>query len=119
MMKRLVLAVTVVVVGLLASASFSQAGRIPDPGIAVKAAEAYQTVVFHDYFYRFQVAKVEVVGSGNGRLILSVYDQDGDLVASDAGEDCSVSWTPTLFQQYTIEVRNPNGYIVGFVIRTN
>ncbi|HZU38708.1 MAG TPA: hypothetical protein VFA18_22465 [Gemmataceae bacterium] len=118
-MKRMVLAVALVAMGLLGWTGFSQAGRMPDPGIALDTAQAHQTVVYHDNFAGLSTAQVQAVASGGSTLILGVYDAAGNLVALNTGSSPSASWTPLLSQEYTIKVLNPNDSAVGFVIRTN
>jgi hypothetical protein len=68
----------------------------------------------HTYSYRMVPgarATVIVIGDGDTDLDLFVYDQFGNLVASDTdtSDDCAVVFVPAAAGPYTIHVKNLGG----------
>ncbi|HVS37612.1 MAG TPA: hypothetical protein VMS17_18765 [Gemmataceae bacterium] len=107
---RFLLAVVVTAVATTAA----HADRLTGPGEDRMFAPAHTTVRYTDLFWGFRPAVVTVAGERGRVLELQVYDADGNLVGSDTGDSCTVSWTPRRVGPYTIKVINrsaiPNFY---------
>jgi hypothetical protein len=103
----------------LSSAAF--AGRVPDPGIAHSRAEAHGSVRYVDVFAGGELATITVTGDGDTDLDLFVYDEFGNLIASDTdpGDFCVVHFTPRWTGRFTIVVRNLGGVYNDYTLRTN
>ena len=65
-------------------------------------------------------AMVVAIGNGASDLDLSIYDEDGVLVAKDddATDDCIVAWTPRWTGEFHIVVKNL-GRSTNNVLRSN
>lgn len=55
-----------------------------------------------------EIAEVFVMGNGSSLIDLYLYDNNGNLIASDMKniDNCYISFTPPLTQQFSIEIRN-------------
>ncbi len=88
---KILIPMAVVVTAL---ATIAEAGAIPGPKVTSDSVNAYTTDVYHIAF--------------DTDLDLFVYDEAGDLVASDTDytDDCLAAWTPYCTQVFTIKVEN-------------
>ena len=82
-MKKFVLSLAIV--GVLAFASVSEAGRIGGPGSDVFTVQGYQSVSYNITFEGGKVAEVAIVGDGRTDLDLFVYDASGKLIRQGIG----------------------------------
>ena len=73
--------------------------------------EAHATDVYHISFYAGELATVVVTGDGDTDLDLYIYDQFGNLVASDTDttDVCIGQFVPTLTGSFRIELKNLGG----------
>jgi hypothetical protein len=106
---------------LVASGSAAYAGRTRGPGIDHGVAEAYSTVQYHDRFAGGRWATITVDGDGDTDLDLFVYDENGNLVASDTDrlDYCVVSFVPRRTGTFRIVVENLGSVYNRFTIETN
>jgi hypothetical protein len=102
-MKRFFLSLAAL---LVATVAIAPAGPVAGGQLADHRVEAYSTDVFRLRFEGGEAAWVGVVGDGDTELVLSVYDANGHLIASDRGSRCVVAWTPRWTGSFTIKVRN-------------
>ena len=72
------------------------------------SVKAHTTDVFTLTFRANERACVIVSGDGDTDLDLFIYDENGNLIASDtdAGDDCIVTWNPRWTGTFTIKVKN-------------
>lgn len=105
---------------LFAGAS-AQAGRTRGPGIQNARVPAGGTVTLNDTFSADQVAEVYVLGDGDTDLDLYVYDENGNLIASDTDnlDVCFVRWNPKWTGGFRIVIKNLGGVYNEFTIETN
>ena len=68
-----------------------------------------------------RVAEVIVEGDGDTELDLYIYDQNGNLVASDDDDSdyCVATWTPRWTGTFTIVVMNRGSVYNRYTLRTN
>src|SRR5437773_530020 len=108
-MKKFVLSLAIV--GVLAFASVSEAGRVGGPGSDVFTVQGYQSVSYNITFEGGKVAEVAIVGDGRTDLDLFVYDASGKLIRQGIGpiDIESLSWVPPSTQTYRVVVVNLGG----------
>jgi len=77
-----------------------------------EVVRARTTDVWEFRFYGDEAAAVVVRGDGTTDLDLYVYDENGNLIASDtdASDYCIASWTPKWTGRFTIKIVNL-GYV--------
>lgn len=77
--------------------------------------------VFNLSFRAGQTAEVAIIGDGDTDLDLYVYDQNGNLIGSDADytDNCYVSWTPRWTGNFKIKVINRGRVYNDYVLLTN
>jgi hypothetical protein len=82
---------------------------------------AHSTNVYHMEFYGGATARIEVDGDNDTDLDVYVYNEYGQLVASDTDELdlCIVRWTPRRTGLYRIEVVNLGGVYNRFTLQSN
>ena len=70
--------------------------------------DSNSTVYYEAYFRGSEAAAVSVSGDGDTDLDLYIYDEYGNLMASDTDitDQCIVGFTPKRTGCYRIEVRN-------------
>jgi hypothetical protein len=85
------------------------------------AVRAHTTDQFMIRFKENEVAAVMVSGDGDTDLDLFVYDEFGNLIASDTdGTDtCYVQWTPRWTGPFLVRVKNLGGVFNRYTLRTN
>jgi hypothetical protein len=119
-MKRAILMAALVMVGLTGLNLPAQAGRVANPGSAFSTAAPYGAVYFSDeWFYGGQTATVRVIGDGDTRLFVEVFNEFGRRVDFDSGYICVLSWQPLVAGRYTIKVTNLGGVSNFFYMETN
>ncbi len=99
----------------------AEAGRAGGPGTQVDRVQARGTVVYEERFWGGELAQVLVEGDGDTDLDLYIYDEYGNLVASDTDytDVCLGQWYPPRTGYYRIEVRNLGSVYNEFSIVTN
>lgn len=88
---------------------------------------AYGTVYAHSYtyynakFWANEIAEVAVSGDGDTDLDLYVYDENGNLIASDTDytDDCYVRFSPRWTGLFRIKIVNRGGVYNNYAIVTN
>ena len=72
------------------------------------AVEAYSTDVYTVKCYGGEVTRVVVDGDGDTDLDLYVYDENGNLIASDTDytDYCVAAWRPNWTGYFTIRIVN-------------
>ena len=111
-MKRFLLPLVMTAGLVLSAVNSAFAGRVPQPGVDHKLIAGYATVAYHgEYFRGGELAVIAVEGDGDSNLDLYVYDENGNLIASDTGtgDFCVVRFTPRWTGAFTIKVVN-RGY---------
>ena len=107
---------------LLGSAMLAKASAVGGPQSNLDTCVlAYGTDVYHVTFYGGELAEVAVRGDGDTDLDLFIFDEFGNLIASDidSGDLCLVQWYPGWTGTFRIEVRNLGGVYNRYQIATN
>lgn len=107
---------------LLGSAMLANASAVGGPKVNLNTVVlAYDVDVYHVTFYGGELAEVAVRGDGDTDLDLFIYDEFGNLVASDidGGDLCLAQWFPGWTGTFRIEVRNLGGVYNRYQIATN
>lgn len=105
MRKTLILALTVTV--LLGSTTVF-AGRVLGPAYKTDIVGARCTDTYCEVFRANEEARIIVAGDGDTDLDLYVYDENGNLIESDADNTdfCVVRFTPRWTGPFTIRIVN-------------
>lgn len=79
---------------------------------------------YTDYTVKFwanELAEVIVIGDGDNDLDLYIYDENGNLIASDTDytDQCVCRWIPSWTGAFTIRIINRGSIYSDFVIATN
>lgn len=79
---------------------------------------------YEDYqckFWANELAEVIVVGDGDNDLDLYIYDEKGNLIASDTDytDQCICRWVPAWTGTFTIRILNRGAIYSNFAIATN
>lgn len=87
----------------------------------VDKVDTNSTDVYRVAFVAGRPACVAVKGDGDTNLDLLVYDENGNLVASDtdASDACLVRWTPKWTGTFVIKVVNLGGVYNCYDLATN
>jgi hypothetical protein len=104
-----------------AGAVTTPVGRVGGPGRKVTSVKARATDTYTITFRGGEQASILVNGDGDTDLDLYVYDENGNLVASDADatDTCLCQWTPRWTGQFTVKVRNRGSVYNRYVLVTN
>lgn len=96
-------------------------GAIGGPKYGEYKVAAYGSDKFTIKFWANERATVAVSGDGDTDLDLYVYDENGNLIASDDdySDDCVVNWTPKWTGQFIIKVVNRGNVYNRYAIGTN
>jgi hypothetical protein len=96
-------------------------GRLGGAATHYDRVQAFKTDVYDISFRGGAFAEIAVSGDGDTDLDLYVYDEFGNLVASDLNStDVSyVSWTPVFTGSFRVEVRNRGHVYNDYVLVTN
>src|SRR5437763_741463 len=102
---RSLMMIAVILIGSVAPTLAGASGG-PKEGVYTISGNSYQT--FTVTFRGGEEAQVALKGDGNADLDLYIYDEYGNLVASDDDDTatCYVSWTPRWTARFTIKVVN-------------
>lgn len=79
---------------------------------------------YTDYTAKFwanELAEVVVIGDGDNDLDLYIYDQNGNLIASDTDytDQCVCRWVPSWTGSFTIRIVNRGAIYSNYAIATN
>lgn len=96
-------------------------GAVGGSKIARSRVLANSTDVYNIRFVGDRFAEVVVVGDGDTDLDLYVYDENGNLIVSDADytDNCYVSWNPIWTGNFKIKIVNRGGVYNRYVLMTN
>lgn len=124
MSRNRTLIATLAVAGLLglAVASTAQARSVGGPHFGYgERVNAHGTTYYYVDFYAGELAQVGLIGDGDTDLDLYVYDENGNLIASDTayGDVCYCEWVPLWTGTFRIEVVNLGSVYNIFDIETN
>ena len=91
------------------------------PKYASSSVLAGATDTYNVTFKGGELAMVIVIGDGDTDLDLYVYDNNGNLVASDTdySDNCVCSWTPRWTGNFRIKIKNRGSVYNEYVLRTN
>ncbi|WP_013630012.1 hypothetical protein [Rubinisphaera brasiliensis] len=106
---------------LTSTAAQSIAGRVEGPGVDHESCAARSTVTYYDVFRAGQLAEVVIQGDGETDLDLYVYDENGNLIASDTDNSdlCVVRFSPKWTGRFRIVVKNLGTVYNRYVLRAN
>lgn len=107
-MKKAAKALSLFVIVALIAVPTVNAGIVDGPVADTDKVEANDSVFYNEIFKGGEVAAVSVSGDGDTDLDLFVYDENGNLVASDddTSDQCIVAWVPNKTQRYRIVIKN-------------
>ncbi|MDL2308831.1 hypothetical protein LJC68_03995 [Bacteroidales bacterium OttesenSCG-928-B11] len=96
-------------------------GRVGGPGIMTAKVSAGGTDTYAIKFWANELAEIALSGDGDTDLDLYVYDENGNLITSDAdySDDCYVSWVPKWTGSFIVKVVNRGRVYNNYVIGTN
>lgn len=96
-------------------------GRVGGPGEIHTRVEAHDTDSYEIRFHGDELARIVVRGDGDTDLDLFVYDENGNLVASDTDSTdvCVVSWTPRWTGNFRVRVKNLGRVYNRYTLTTN
>jgi hypothetical protein len=96
-------------------------GRVGGPGEVNTRVEAHDTDSYEIRFHGDEVAQIIVRGDGDTDLDLFVYDENGNLVASDTDSTdvCVVTWTPRWTGNFRVRVKNLGRVYNRYTLTTN
>ena len=111
-------------IAVIAAAAFSTpatAGAYNGPKRCADRVDANSADYYRIAFVAGKPACVVVKGDGDTDLDLQVFDENGNLVASDtdATDACLVSWTPKWTGNFTVKVINHGCVYSRYVLATN
>ena len=120
-MKRTIGLMVAAAVGLAILAQAARAGAVGGPKIQDTSVAAYGADNYTLEFWAGVPARVALKGDGDTDLDLYVYDEFGNLVASDTdGSDlCAVEWYPRWTGAFRIRVVNRGPVYNEYRIITN
>jgi len=115
---------TSLLAGALVTLSLSPvlAGAVGGPKHSgAQTVQADGTDTYHIRFRGQEEASVVAVAADGEDIDLDIYDEDGDLIASDHDPDSTpvCLFTPDETQEYTIKVRNCMHHDVDYALATN
>lgn len=96
-------------------------GRVGGPVLHYDRVNANTTDIYTWAFRGGELATIAVSGDGDTDLDLFVYDENGNLIASDtdAGDDCLVVFTPRWTGNFRVKVKNYGRVYNNYGIATN
>jgi hypothetical protein len=107
------------VAALLALGQAANAGAVGGPKLKKDVVLAYATDRHDIRFEGGEDAAVLVRGDGDTTLILTVHDENGNLIAGDTGEICIVRWKPRSDGRFVIRVHNLGDVYNRYTLLTN
>ena len=120
-MKK-VLCVVVLMVAMLGSAKPSALADAEGGSRFVREKVlAYGSDMYDIVFRAGQPARVDVIGDGDTDLDLYIYDQFGNIVASDTdySDRCVAIWTPIWTGVFRLKIVNRGDVFNRYTLRTN
>ena len=116
-----VLAAAVAAGATATTAGRCRAGALPGPKMTAERVAAHTRDHYFVTFAGGKIARVAVSGDGDTDLDLYVYDENGNLVASDVGttDRAVATWTPRWTGPFTIRVVNLGNVYNEYRITTN
>ena len=108
MLSRKLTFLSMIAVTVLGMTRFSPAGVVDGAVADSDRVEANDSVSYTEIFRGGEVAAVSVSGDGDTDLDLFVYDEAGNLVASDSdlSDQCIVAWIPSRTERFRIVIKN-------------
>jgi hypothetical protein len=102
-------------------ASFTPRGAAGGVKLASKTLAPLGKHRFEIVFLGGQSAAIFVAGDRNSAMQCTVFDAEGNQVASDSNQDaeCLITWLPTRRAKFVIEVRNAQEAKRSFLFMTN
>ncbi|MCR4574637.1 MAG: hypothetical protein K5787_12830 [Lentisphaeria bacterium] len=113
-----ILAVTVLFIAAITIAAPSASA---ETAVKKTCVEAHSVDRYEREFVRGEQALVIVSGNGDTDLDLYIYDENGELVASDTddSDQCVASWMPRRTGCFTIKVVNHGSIFNSYTIGVN
>ncbi len=105
----------------LAAVADGARGAVGGPKHAYGSVNARSYTYYDAKFWANEIAEIVVSGDGDTDLDLYVYDQNGNLIASDTDytDDCYVRFCPRWTGLFRIKIVNRGGVYNNYVIATN
>ncbi|MFO1032400.1 MAG: hypothetical protein U1F60_15065 [Planctomycetota bacterium] len=105
----------------IARAGEASRGRKEGPGSVTTRVGARSEDIYNETYRGGEIARVTVDGDGDTDLDVYVFDENGNLIASDDdGTDfCVVSWRPRWTGPFRIVVRNLGNVYNRYTLTTN
>lgn len=96
-------------------------GAMGGPKYAYGRVSARSYTYYDQKFWANEIAEVAVSGDGDTDLDLYVYDENGNLIASDTDytDDCYVRFCPRWTGLFRIKIVNRGGVYNNYAIATN
>lgn len=96
-------------------------GAMGGPKYARGSVSARSYTYYDQKFWADEIAEVAVSGDGDTDLDLYVYDENGNLIASDTDytDDCYVRFCPRWTGRFRIKIVNRGGVYNNYAIVTN
>ena len=112
---------TTALVFALVFPTLALAGAEGGPKLSDTHVYAQDSDVYTVTFRAGEPAQVAVSGDGDTDLDVFVYDENGNLVASDlsTSDQAAVSWTPRWTGEFRIEIKNRGGVYNQYTLLTN
>lgn len=110
-----------VLLALIDDVNSNVRGTVGGPKYASSYVYAGDTDVYNVSFRGGEIAIVTVIGDGDTDLDLYVYDNNGNLIASDTdySDDCVCTWTPRWTGNFRIKIVNRGRVYNSYLLRTN
>lgn len=110
-----------VLLALIDDVNSNVRGAVGGPRYASSSVNAGSSDIYNISFKAGELAMVMVIGDGDTDLDLYVYDNNGNLIASDADytDDCVCSWTPRWTGNFRIKIVNRGRVYNSYILRTN
>lgn len=110
-----------VLLALIDDVNSNVRGAVGGEQYASSSVNAGSTDVYNIRFRGGELAMVIVIGDGDTDLDLYVYDNNGNLVASDTDytDNCVCSWTPRWTGNFRIKITNRGRVYNSYILRTN
>ena len=96
-------------------------GAMGGPKYDYGRVSAHSYTYYNQKFWADEIAEVAVSGDGDTDLDLYVYDENGNLIASDTDytDDCYVRFYPAWTGLFRIKIVNRGGVYNNYAIATN
>ena len=96
-------------------------GALGGPKYAEERVYGKSTDTYTVKFWAGELAEVIVIGDGDNDLDLYIYDEKGNLIASDTDytDQCVCRWVPSWTGAFTIKIVNRGAIYSNYAIATN